>query len=138
MKPELWFNRADHELSLAKELLEAGTLLWAASYAHRSVEYALEGLIVMKTGERPERGSRLADLQASAKIFLPDAISSIVDDLVKISPLVWQSDLSADQVSSITDSRTRGFIAGADQILTWIGEEWENRIETDGNPAIEG
>ncbi len=134
MKPELWLNRAAHELSLAQELVEAGSLLWAVSYAHRSVEYALEGLIVMKTGVRPEKGSRLADLQSASRNFLPEEVNTAISDLEKISPLVWQSDLKSEQIVQLTDRRARDRIADAKMILSWIGEEWEKSMGSADDP----
>jgi HEPN domain-containing protein len=125
MKPELWLNRADHELVLAKELLGAGSLLWAVSYAHRSLEYALEGLIVLKTGERPERGSRLAELQTLSRSYLPDLVIPAIDDLVALTPIVWQSDVREESIRSLTENHSRKIIDGAGQVITWIGEEWE-------------
>lgn len=130
MKPELWLNRADHELTLAQELLDAGSLLWAVSYAHRSVEYALEGLIVMKTGIRPEKGSRIDELQTVSRHYLPDKVNTAVSDLVQVSPMVWQSDLKSDKV--LTDSCARNLVEDAKTTLTWIGEEWER-----DNPGIQ-
>lgn len=44
MKSELFLNRADHELAVARDLLTKGSSVWAISYALRSAEYALEGL----------------------------------------------------------------------------------------------
>ncbi|MFH0968406.1 MAG: HEPN domain-containing protein [Methanobacteriota archaeon] len=134
MKPELWLNRADHELSLAQELMNAGSLLWAVSYAHRSVEYALEGLIVMKTGIRPEKGSRMADLQSASKSFLSDDVNAAISDLEKISPLVWQSDLKSEQIAQLTDRRAQDLITGAKLILSWIGEEWEKDVGSEDVP----
>ena len=134
MKPELWLNRADHEIALAKELLEAGSLLWAVSYAHRSVEYALEGLIVLKTGERPERGLMLADLQAIAAPYLPDSMIPAINDLVSITPVVWKADIKADQIAFLTDRRTRKLIDEAKETLSWIGEEWERSVGSGNNP----
>jgi HEPN domain-containing protein len=134
MKPELWLNRADHELSLAQELLEAGSLLWAISYAYRSMEYALEGFIVMKTGIRPEKGSRIVDLQSASRNFLSDEANQAISGLVKITPLVWQSDLKPEQISFLTDRHARDLINGAKNTLSWIGEEWEKNHETTDFP----
>jgi HEPN domain-containing protein len=120
MKPELWLNRADHELSLAQELLDAGSLLWAVSYAHRSVEYALEGLIVMKTGVRPEKGSRMDDLHALSRIYLPDTINTAVADLVQVTPVVWQSDLANEK---LINTRAKSLVEGAKKTIKWFGDE---------------
>jgi HEPN domain-containing protein len=136
MKPELWLNRADHELSLAKELLGAGTFLWAASYAHRSVEYALEGLIVLKTGERPERGSRLEDLLTLSRSYLPDTISPAVEDLTSLTPLVWKSDIKDEQIAFLTEKKTRKYIEAAEQAINWIGEEWERCTKSEPTPGV--
>ena len=125
MKPELWLNRASHDLSLAQELVEAGSLLWAVSYAHRSVEYALEGLIVMKTGIRPEKGSRMADLQSASGDLLSDPVYHAVSDLVKITPLVWQSDLKSEDLALLTDRRARDLTESANMVISYVGEEWK-------------
>ena len=125
MKAELWLNRADHELTVAQELVDAGSLLWAASYTHRAVEYALEGFIIMKTGVRPERGSRLDDLQTVVHNDIPEDIDSLVSELVRITPMVWQSDISADQIVFLTEPRVRTLIEGAKKTVSWIGSEWE-------------
>lgn len=131
MKAELWLNRADHEISLAQELLNAGSFLWAISYAHRALEYALEGLIVMKTGVRPERGSRLGDLYTLAQIYIPETMTQGIMDLVKITPMVWQSDLSADQISHLTENRVKELIEVVKMTLSWIGKEWEESLGSD-------
>lgn len=125
MKPELWLNRADHELALAKELLGAGSLLWASSYAHRSAEYALEGLIVLKTGERPERGSRFGALSGLAALYLPEGIRPLVEDLNTMSPYAWQSEIRQEDIRFLTEKRAKSYIEGAQQVLTWIGKEWD-------------
>ena len=129
MKPELWLNRADHELKMAQELLGAGSLLWAVSYAHRSVEYALEGLIILKTDVRPEKGLHLADLQSAARGFLSEEVHQAISDLVKISPLVWQSELKSEQIVSITDRHAQTLVDEAKMVLSWVGEEWERTQE---------
>jgi len=138
MKPELFLNRADHELALAKELLGAGSLLWAASYAHRSVEYALEGLIVLKTGDRPERGSRLDDLQNLAGSYLPEAVMPAISDLTAITPYAWQADVREEDIRFLTEQHTRRIVDGAERTLTWIGQEWERSAEKRGSdPTIQ-
>ncbi len=135
MKAELWLNRADHELALAQELLNAGSFLWAVSYAHRALEYTFEGLLVMKTGVRPERGTLLCDLHHAARSYLPDTIHQPVTDLSDLTTLVWQSDLSADQIKGLTESRARELITGAKKVLSWVGEEWEkDQSETPVTP----
>jgi len=131
MKPELWLNRADHELNLAQELLDAGSLLWAVSYAHRSVEYALEGFIFMKTGIRPEKGSRIEDLQAISRDFLPDAVNSAISDLTLVSPVIWQADVKKEQIRFLTDARARTLVQGARETLSWIGEVWNGQNTSD-------
>jgi HEPN domain-containing protein len=134
MKPELWLNRANHELSVAQELLEAGSLLWAVSYAHRSVEYALEGFIVLKTGIRPEKGLRMADLQSASKSYLSESVNKAVSDLVKITPLIWQSDLKSEQITFLTDRRAKDLIDDAKLTISWIGEEWVKNKGSDDIP----
>ena len=135
MKPELWLNRADHELALAKELLGAGSLLWAVSYAHRSLEYALEGLIVLKTGERPERGSRLAELQDLSRSDLPEVVIPAIDELVARAPVVWQSDVKEENIRFLSENQSRKIIDGAGQVVNWIGEEWERCTRSDLQPG---
>ncbi len=127
MKAEQWLNRADHELSLAQELVDAGSLLWAVSYAHRAVEYVLEGFIIMKTDTRPERGSRLGDLQSAVHEDIPEDIYPVITELEKLTPLVWQSDIPADQIVSLTEPRVRTLIDGAKKTLLWVGSEWEQK-----------
>ena len=125
MKAEQWLKRADHELILSQELLNAGSFLWAVSYAHRALEYGLEGLIVMKTGVRPERGLLLGDLYSLAHEYIPGTMTSVITDFVKITPLVWQSDISADQISFLTDKRVKELTEGANNVFSWIIEEWK-------------
>jgi len=134
MKAEQWLNRADNELALAQELLNAGSFLWAVSYAHRALEYTLEGLIVMKTGVRPERGSSVSDLHHACRPYIPEQINQPITDLSDISPLVWQSDIAADQIAFLTEKRARALIAGVKDVLTWVGGEWD---KTNASPSSE-
>lgn len=137
MKAEQWLNRADHELALARELVNAGSLLWAASYAHRAVEYLLEGYIVLKTGSRPERGCRLPDLQQMVQHDLPGDIAPAIAELVSFTPQAWQSDIPASVLVSLTEPKVRSLITGAEKALDWVGTEWErvNSEEKEGRSA---
>ncbi|HWQ64011.1 MAG TPA: HEPN domain-containing protein [Methanospirillum sp.] len=137
MKAELWLNRADHELVLAQELLTAGSFLWAASYAHRALEYTLEGLIVMKTGVRPERGSTLSELHHATRQYLPDTLNQPINALSEIAPFVWQSDISAEQIIFLTEKRVSELIEGGKTVLSWVGDEWAKELATDPSPGAE-
>lgn len=128
MKAEQWLNRADHELVLAQELLNAGSFLWAASYAHRALEYTLEGLIVMKTGVRPERGSTLSDLHHATRQYIPDSLNQPINALSEITPLAWQSDISAEQIAFLTEKRVSVLIEAGKTVLSWAGDEWSKEL----------
>lgn len=130
MKAEQWLNRADHELVLAQELLNAGSFLWAASYAHRALEYILEGLIVMKTGVRPERGSTLSELHHATRQYIPDTLDQPINALLDITPFAWQSDISAEQIVFLTEKRVHELIEGGKMVLSWAGEEWAKEQAT--------
>ncbi len=125
MKAEQWFNRADHELAVAQELLNAGSLLWAVSYAHRALEYTLEGLIVWKTGERPERGTPLIDLHHAVRSYIPETLNQPISDLAEITPIAWQANLSAEAIAFITENRAKTLIEESNSVLSWVGSEWE-------------
>jgi HEPN domain-containing protein len=131
MRAELWLNRADHDLSVSQDLLKNGSLIWAVSYALRSAEYALEGLIVLKTGERPEKGLSLAELYPLTRDYYPETVCSAVTDLMQVSSLAWKSDLTPQQVSAITPEQAEKLCSGAEFILSWIGEEWEASVQTE-------
>lgn len=135
MKAEQWLNRADHELALARELVNAGSLLWAASYAHRAVEYVLEGYIVLKTGSRPERGSRLPDLQQMVQDDIPGEIAPAISELASFTPQAWQSDIPASMVAALTEPKVQSLIRSAEKSLDWVGGEWErmNPEEKEGH-----
>ncbi len=135
MKAEQWFNRADHELVLAQELLNAGSFLWAVSYAHRALEYTLEGLIVMKTGVRPERGTPLCDLHNAVRSYIPETLNKPITDLSDLTPLVWQSSLSAKDIAFLTEKRTQTLVDDAKSVLSWIGNEWGK--EQEGNSSVD-
>ena len=70
-----------------------------------------EGLILMKTGIRPEKGSRMDDLHAGSRSYLPDMINSAVSDLVQITPMVWQSDMTNEKM--ISNVRAQALVDGA-------------------------
>ena len=124
MKAEQWFNRADHELAVAQELLNAGSLLWAVSYAHRALEYTLEGLIVWKTGERPERGTPLCDLHHAVRSYIPETLNQPITDLADISQIAWQSNLSAEDITFLTENRAQTLLDESSSVLSWVGNEW--------------
>jgi hypothetical protein len=135
MKAEQWLNRADHELVLAQELLNAGSFLWAASYAHRALEYTLEGLIVMKTGVRPQRGSSLSDLHHATRQYIPDSLNQPINALSEVTPFVWQSDISAEQIVFLTEKRVNELIEGGKTVLSWAGKEWTKEQATAPSPG---
>ncbi|HWQ65546.1 MAG TPA: HEPN domain-containing protein [Methanospirillum sp.] len=123
MKPELWLNRADQELLRAQDLLTAGSLLWSVSYAHRAAEYALEGLIFLRTGVRPEKGARIADLRRALTDGLPGPVDKVVSELAELTPLVWQSDPNNPLITTLTEVRARDLFNGVTGIVNLAYDE---------------
>jgi len=63
---EEWYFQSDYDLETAFDMLKSGRTVYCIFMCHLSLEKALKGLLIKKTGEFPTRSHSLIFLQTKS------------------------------------------------------------------------
>lgn len=69
---EEWYFQSDYDLETANDILKSGRTVYCIFMCHLSIEKALKGLLMKKTGEFPSKSHSL--------IFFVDKIGLVLNE----------------------------------------------------------
>ena len=93
-KHEEWYFQSDYDLDTAVDMLKSGRTVYCIFMCHLSLEKALKGLLIKRTGEFPSKTHSLINLVDKLELNLTDPFYGFLFMLNKISvPTRYPDDL---------------------------------------------
>lgn len=122
-KHEEWYYQSDYDLETAIDMQKSGRSVYCIFMCHLSLEKALKGLLIKKTGEFPARSHSL--IYFADKIGLELSVSQyeFLFMLNKISvPTRYPDDLRK-LFTEYTKDRTEYILKQTKEIQSWIKQQ---------------
>ncbi len=122
-KHEEWFFQSDYDLETAVDMFKSGRYVYCIFMCHLSLEKALKGLFVKRTGEYPSKSHSLLFFIEKLGIQMSDSSYEFVFTLNKISiPTRFPEDLRK-LFEAYTRKRTEEILNLTKEKQSWIKQQ---------------
>jgi HEPN domain-containing protein len=122
-KYEEWYYQSDYDLETAADMLKSGRTVYCIFMCHLSLEKALKGLLIKKTGEYPSKSHSLIYFAEKIGLDIRDSYYEFLFMLNKISvPTRYPDDLKK-LITSFTKERTESVLTQTQEIQSWIKQQ---------------
>ncbi len=118
-----WYYQSDYDLETAADMLKSGRNVYCIFMCHLSLEKALKGLFIKKTGKYPAKTHSLIYFVEKLGLQLSDDYYEFLFILNKISvPTRYPDDLGK-LITSFTRERTESILIKTKEIQSWIKQQ---------------
>lgn len=122
-KHEEWYFQSDYDLETAVDMLKSGREVYCIFMCHLSIEKALKGLLIKRTGEFPSKSHSLFFFADKLDLELNESFSEFIYMLDKISvPTRYPDDLKKLFVA-YTPERTKSILKQTKDLQLWIKKQ---------------
>jgi HEPN domain-containing protein len=122
-KYEEWFFQSDYDLETAVDMFKSGRYVYCIFMCHLSLEKALKGLLVKRTGEYPPKSHSLIFFVEKLGLQISDASYEFIFTLNKISvPTRYPEDLRK-LFEAYTKHRTADILNNTKETQSWIKQQ---------------
>ena len=120
---EEWYFQSDYDLETAIDMLKSGRTVYCIFMCHLSLEKALKGLLIKKTGEFPSKSHSLMYFIDKIELELSEPQFEFLFMLNKISvPTRYPEDLRKLFIA-YTLERTLTILQQTKEIQLWIKQQ---------------
>ena len=117
---EEWYFQSDYDLDTAVDMLKTGRMVYCVFMCHLSLEKALKGLLIKKTGEFPSKTHNLIYFVDKIGLTLGDQDLEFILTLNKVSiPTRYPDDLRK-LFSAYSKNLTESILSETKRLQTWI------------------
>jgi HEPN domain-containing protein len=122
-KHEEWYFQSDYDLETAVDMFKSGKTVYCIFMCHLSLEKALKGLLIKRTGEFPSKSHSLIYFVNKLELDLNDPFYEFIFMLNKISvPTRYPDDLRKLFVA-YTKERTESILNQTKEVQLWIKQQ---------------
>lgn len=122
-KHEEWYFQSDYDLETAVDMLKSGRTVYCIFMCHLSLEKALKGLYIKKTGEFPSKTHSLMYFVEKLELDFEESIYEFIFTLNKISvPTRYPDDLRK-LFAAYTKERTESILNQTKEVQLWIKQQ---------------
>jgi HEPN domain-containing protein len=122
-KHEEWYFQSDYDLETAFDMFKTGRMVYCIFMCHLSIEKALKGLSIKKTGEFPSKSHSLIYFTEKLGLELDDSDYEFLFMLNKISvPTRYPDDLRK-LFTAYTKERTESILNQTKELQSWIKQQ---------------
>jgi len=120
---EEWFLQSDYDLGTAIDMFKTGRYIYCVFLCHLSLEKALKGLMIKRTGEYPSRSHSLINFVEKIGLNMSKSRYEFIFTLNKISvPTRYPEDLRR-LMTSYTKERTDEILNLTKDTQEWIKQQ---------------
>ncbi|MFZ4464897.1 MAG: HEPN domain-containing protein [Bacteroidales bacterium] len=117
---EEWYFQSDYDLETAVDMFNSGRTVYCIFMCHLSLEKALKGLLIKKTGENPSKSHSLMYFVDKLELELTYSIHEFLFMLNKISvPTRYPDDLRK-LFAAFSNERTEKILKQTKEEQSWI------------------
>ncbi|MFN8256101.1 MAG: HEPN domain-containing protein [Bacteroidales bacterium] len=118
-----WYFQSDYDLETAVDMLKSGRNVYCIFMCHLSLEKALKGLLIRKTGEFPTKSHSLIYFVEKLELKLNDSFYEFIFMLNKISvPTRYPDDLRK-LFAAFNKDRTSSILNQTKEVQLWIKQQ---------------
>ncbi|KPK82469.1 MAG: hypothetical protein AMS27_14540 [Bacteroides sp. SM23_62_1] len=122
-KYEEWFFQSDYDMETAVDMFKMGRFIYCIFMCHLSLEKALKGLFIKRTGEFPSKSHSLIYFVEKIGLEMSDSRYEFLFTLNKISiPTRYPEDLRK-LFATYTEKRTEEILNQAKETQIWIKQQ---------------
>jgi HEPN domain-containing protein len=122
-KHQEWYFQSDYDLETEVDMLKSGRAVYCIFMCHLSLEKALKGLLIKKTGEFPSKSHSLIYFSDKLGLELTDSFNEFLYMLDKISvPTRYPDDLKK-LFAAYTNERTESILKQTKEVQLWIKQQ---------------
>ena len=123
IKYEEWFFQSDYDMGTATDMFKSGRFIYCVFMCHLSIEKALKGLLIKRTGKFPSKSHSLIYFIEKIGLQIGDSRYEFLFTLNKISiPTRYPEDLRK-LFDSYTEERTKEILNLAKETQIWIKQQ---------------
>lgn len=122
-KYEEWYFQSDYDLETAVDMFKSGRTVYCVFMCHLSLEKALKGLLIKKTGEFPLKTHSLIYFADKLDLQLNESHYEFLFTLNKISVTTRYPDDLRKLFVAYTKERTESILNQTKEVLTWIKQQ---------------
>jgi len=123
IRHEEWYFQSDYDLETAVDMFNSGRAIYCIFMCHLSLEKALKGLLIKRTGEFPSKTHSLIYFVDKIGLDMNDSIYEFIFTLNKISvPTRYPSDLRK-LFATYTKERTESILNQTKEVQLWIKQQ---------------
>lgn len=122
-KHKEWYFQSDYDLETAVDMFKSGRTVYCIFMCHLSLEKALKGLLIKRTGEFPSKSHNLIYFVDKLELDLSDSFYEFFFMLNKISvPTRYPDDLRK-LFAAYTKERTESIFNQTKEVQLWIKQQ---------------
>jgi len=122
-KYEEWYFQSDYDLETAIDMLKSGRTVYCIFMCHLSLEKALKGLLIKRTGEFPTKSHSLIYFVDKIGFELSEVHYEFIYTLNNISvPTRYPDDLRK-LFTVYTKERTESILQQTKEVQVWIKQQ---------------
>jgi HEPN domain-containing protein len=123
-KPNQWLKQADYDISTAEFMYDGGRFFYAVFMCHLSIEKALKGLYLYKTGQTPPKTHNLVYLLSQTGIRPEDEIGRFIAKLNEANIATrYPEDIDKLQ-KDYTVTVAKDILDKTKELLEWIKKQY--------------
>lgn len=117
---EEWYFQSDYDLETAVDMFNSGRMIYSIFMCHLSLEKALKGLLIKRTGKLPVKSHSLIYFLDKLELQLTKNDYDFISTLNNISvPTRYPEDLKK-LINTFTEDRTKSILEQTKKIRIWI------------------
>jgi len=123
LKYNQWYFQSDYDLDVAKSMLDTGRNIYCIFMCHLSIEKALKGLCIKRTGDFPAKTHNLIYFVDKIGLDISDADMEFLNMLNALSiPTRYPEDLE-QLLKAYSKERTATILQQSKIIQRWIKQQ---------------
>lgn len=120
---EEWYFQSDYDLETANDMLKSGRTVYCVFMCHLSLEKALKGLLIKRTGDFPSKSHSLIYFVEKLELDLEEPVYEFIFTLNKISVPTRYPDNLRKLFAAYTKERTESILNQTKEVQLWIKQQ---------------
>jgi HEPN domain-containing protein len=120
---EEWYFQSDYDLETAVDMLKSGRTVYCVFMCHLSLEKALKGLLIKRTGDFPSKSHSLIYFVEKLELDLEESVYEFIFTLNKISVPTRYPDNLRKLFAAYTKEKTELILNKTKEVQLWIKQQ---------------
>ena len=118
-----WFLQSDYDLGTAEDMFRSGRYIYCIFMCHLSLEKALKGVLIKKTGEFPIKSHSLVYFSEKVGLSAEEKYYEFLYTLDKISVPTRYPESLSKLIAVFTKEKTEDILKTTKEVQQWIKQQ---------------